>query len=293
MLAQISSSVYVETGHLGSNNGIVVGDDGAVVLIDAPHKPTDAEQWATRVAEFGTVTYLVHTDHHPDHVIGNAWLPGTVVAHEGTRRRLMREPLSREYLSDLYAVIDPAAVDDERSFSPRLPEITFNDRLTLHCGQLTVELHHVPGHTVNTIVALVPEEGVIFTGDNVCSAGLPSFQDSSVARWFDALDRIKRLDFDVLVGGHGEPAGREAVDRYREEGRAVIREVAEGMERGRSRNDLVNHVRFPDRLHVGSDSYAGYPDHLIELFQRRSIDRIYEDLSMDGALANQMTAAAT
>lgn len=287
MLTQVSSNVYVETDHLGSNNGIIVSGDDEVVLVDAPHKPSDAQQWATRVAEFGSVAYLIHTDHHPDHIIGNTWLDGTVVAHDGTRRRLKHEPLSREYLADLYAVIDPAALEDEGSFSPRLPEITFSDRLTLHRSRLTVELHHAPGHTANTIVALVPEEGVVFTGDNVCPAGLPSFQDSTVARWFDALDRIEGLDFDVLVGGHGEPSGRDAIGHYREEGRTVIREVADGMEQGRSKSDLVDHVRFPDRLHVGTESYPGYPDHLIELFQRRSIDRIFDDLSSDRSLASR------
>jgi cyclase len=282
---QVSARVYVETGRLGSNTGIVVGAAGRLVLIDAPHKPTDAQRWADEVAAFGRVAYLVHTDHHPDHVVGNAWLGGIVVAHHGTRRRLRDEPLGRDYLTRLFDVIDPPAVADERAYTPRLPEVTFDRRLTLHLEDLNVELHHVPGHTANTIAGVVPEEGVIFTGDNVCPAGLPSFQDSTVASWFDALDYLETFEFEHLVGGHGEVTGPEAIALYREEGRAVIGQIAQGMEQGKSRDELVATVRFPDRLHTSTAHYVGYPDHLVEVFQRRSVERIFDDLSADWSLA--------
>lgn len=287
MIQQVSPSVHVELDRLGSNNGIITDGCGQVVLIDTPHRPTDAIEWARQVGAYGQVRYVVHTDHHPDHTIGNAFLDGVVVAHDLTRQRMRDEPHDRAYLERLFSVIDPAALDDERSFEPRLPSVTFSDRLTLHHGDVEVELHHAPGHTVNTIIAYLPDEGVVFTGDNVCPQGLPSFQDSSIERWFDVLDQIGALEFDVLVGGHGEVGGRDLLAVYREMGRAVVAEVAGAIARGVDRQEVIDTIRFEDRVHVSTDDYVGYPDDICTLFQERSMARLYDDLIAEPSLANR------
>jgi cyclase len=139
-LRRLTPRVQVETERLGSNNGIVEGGDGTVALVDAPHRPTDAIAWARTVAGVGTVRFLVNTDHHPDHTIGNRWLPGTVVAHRLTRSRLVEAPPTREYLRDLLAVIDPEAVPLVDDYAVRLAEVTFDDTMTLHVGDLRLEL---------------------------------------------------------------------------------------------------------------------------------------------------------
>lgn len=287
MIEQVSSRVHVELDRLGSNNGIITDGAGKVVLIDTPHKPTDAIRWARQVQDFGEIAYIVHTDHHPDHTIGNAFLDGVVVAHERTRTRMETEPQERGYLERLFRIIDPDALDDARSFSPRLPTVTFSDRLALFVGDVQVDLHHAPGHTVNTIIAHLPTEGVVFTGDNVCPQGLPSFQDSAVARWFDALDQIEALDFDTLIGGHGDIGGRELIDRYRDMGRAVIRDVAQAIERGVARQQVIATIRFEDRVHTSTDDYVGYPEDICSSFQERSMARLYDDLVADPSLARR------
>jgi glyoxylase-like metal-dependent hydrolase (beta-lactamase superfamily II) len=286
VLQRISPSIHVETERLGSNNGIIASA-GRVVLVDTPHRPTDATEWADVAAAFGAIQYIIHTDHHPDHTIGNAFLSGTVVTHAITRDRLRDEPQKREYLEYLYSFIDPSALDDERSFAPRLPDVTFTGRMTLHHGDLTVNLIHAPGHTRNTIAVHIPEEGVLFAGDNVCPQGLPSFQDSTLERWFTVLDELEALDFTILIGGHGDVGGRDLIDRYRDMGREVVGQVWDGMQRGLSREELVEGVRFPDRVHVSTDRYAGYPDDVCEIFQVRSIARIHDDLLADPSLASR------
>ena len=42
---RVSPRVVVETEHYGSNNSIVVGDDG-LVHVDSPHLLSDAKAWA-------------------------------------------------------------------------------------------------------------------------------------------------------------------------------------------------------------------------------------------------------
>lgn len=285
-LQQITSRVHVETAHLGSNNSIIVGDDG-VMLVDSPHRPTDAMRWNETAAAFGPTRFVVNTDHHPDHTIGNFWQGGEVVAHRGTRQRLQDDAPTHEYLADLFARIDPTAVDLLDTYAVRVPNVVFSERLDLHVEGASLELTFRPGHTANSLLAWFPGDAVIFTGDIVCEAGLPSFQDSRLVDWFDAIDAVAEYDFEFLVPGHGEVADRAVVDHYRQLGREVVTEVAGAIAAGHSRDQACDEVRFEDNIHVDTDDYVGYPDSLVEMFQRRSIARIYDDLIEAPHLANR------
>jgi cyclase len=285
-LQRVSEHVHVETAHLGSNNSIVVGSDG-LALVDTPHRPTDAIAWRTTADGFGRTRFVVNTDHHPDHTIGNFWMGGEVVSHRGTRERLLHDAPSQQYLADLFARIDPDAVAMLDRYRVRVPEVVFSDRLDLHLGDVHLELVFQPGHTANSLIAYLPADGVVFTGDIVCEAGLPSFQDSRLGNWFDAIDRVAGYDFEVLVPGHGEVADRAALDRYRDWGREVVGQVAEAIGRGDDRERACARIRFVDNIHVDTDHYVGYPDDLIEMFQVRSIARIYDDLLERPELASR------
>lgn len=286
-LQQLTDRVHVETGHLGSNNGVVDGGDGKVALVDAPHRPTDARRWAGTVAGIGDAQWLVNTDHHPDHTIGNRWLPGTVVSHRLTRSRLVDAAPTREYLRDLFAVIDEDAVALVDDYEVRLAEVVFDERLSLWVGDRRLDLVHAPGHTANTILVHVPDEGVLFTGDDVCNQGLPAFLDATVPDFFDAIDVAAGIDFEHLVPGHGEPGGRELLDRHRELGRELVGRVADAQERGETREDCGERIRFEDLIHAGVGDVPGYPDDLIEHFQRRSIEQIFDDLEADPSLRDR------
>ncbi|GEL25396.1 MBL fold metallo-hydrolase [Pseudonocardia sulfidoxydans NBRC 16205] len=276
-LQQVSAHVHVETAHLGSNNSIIAGADG-VALVDTPHKPTDAIAWRTVVDGFGRTRFVVNTDHHPDHTIGNFWMAGEVVSHRGTRDRLLNEAPDHDYLARLFDRIDPEAVPLLAGYRVRVPEVVFSDRLDLHLGDVHLELSFQPGHTANSLIAFLPEDGVVFTGDIVCEAGLPSFQDSRLWDWFDAIEKVASYDFSVLVPGHGEVADRAVLDRYREWGREVVGQVAAAIGRGEDSDQAAAEIRFADNIHVDTEDYVGYPDDLIEMFQRRSVARIYDDL---------------
>jgi cyclase len=283
---QVADSVWVETEHLGSNNSVIVTSDG-VVLVDAPHKPSDAQRWAARVTEFGPVRYLVNTDHHPDHTIGNAWLPGTVVSYAGTRTTLKVAAPTDDYLRELFARIDPDAVELVDGYSVRLPQLVYSERLDLYLGDEVLELSFHPGHTANNTVAYLPSQRVVFTGDNVCSAGLPSFQDSTLSEWFDALDFIESLDADVVVPGHGDVGGPELIGAFRDLGRQLIHRVAGAINSGQSLERMASEIRFEDNIHVDTPCYVGYPDWLVETFQRNTIARLYRDLTAEPSLAKR------
>jgi glyoxylase-like metal-dependent hydrolase (beta-lactamase superfamily II) len=93
-----------------------------------------------------------------------------------------------------------------------VPDITFNDRMTIELGGKRVELIY-PGlsHSDNLIVMYFPEERAVFTVDmiTVKRLGYMTLSDAYFPDWMAAIRRVEAIDFDILVPGHG-PMGAKA-----------------------------------------------------------------------------------
>jgi glyoxylase-like metal-dependent hydrolase (beta-lactamase superfamily II) len=276
-MIELDGNVLVETEHLGSNNSIVCTRDG-VVLIDAPHRPTDAMRWRRKAEACGQVEFLLHTDHHIDHTMGNAFLGGRIVAHEMTRERLMNAAPTRQYIDDLLDVIDPAGKVYLDGYAVRLPTVTFTDKLTLHVGGLDFVMTHLPGHTLNSTLIYVPQQKIAFTGDLVCSAGLPAFIEADTFAWVEAVRQIEQMDIRYLIPGHGPVCGLAEARLFRRWMEDLIGEVEGRIDRGHSRSEIAEQVAYEDRIHIATGESPAYPDHLISLFMTRSIETIYDHI---------------
>ena len=67
-------------------------------------------------------------------------------------------------------------------------------------------------HTEGDVVVYLPDDKVLMTGD-MLTAGLPYMGDGYVNDWIATLERLKSLDFDWIVPGHGDPyQDRERID---------------------------------------------------------------------------------
>jgi glyoxylase-like metal-dependent hydrolase (beta-lactamase superfamily II) len=80
---------------------------------------------------------------------------------------------------------------------------------------------HTPGHTPGSTCFHDREGKVVFAGDAVITAGGvihgPSEEFSAdVLQGHASLEKIARLDFEVLLSGHGEPVRPGAAERLRE-----------------------------------------------------------------------------
>lgn len=276
-IQEIVPGVFVETEHLGSNNSIVSTRDG-LVLIDSPHRPTDAMRWRRTAASMGEVAFLINTDHHIDHTMGNYFLPGTVVSHEITRTRLTENAPTDEYVRDLIAVIDPEGLPLIRDYRVRPPTVTFVDRMALDVGGLRFDLTHRPGHTPNSIYIELKALGVVFSGDLFCELGLPAFVEAHVFAWVEAAKFLEKIDAEWIVPGHGAVSRPADVTPFRQKMEELIGEVERGIESGQSRDELAARIRFEDRIHISTGGSPSYPEHLIELFQRKSIEAIYDQI---------------
>ncbi|MBI4334119.1 MAG: MBL fold metallo-hydrolase [Chloroflexi bacterium] len=290
-LRQITPNVYVSiepidptVGH-GSNPSFVTTSAG-IVMIDAAMLPTNALKWKEEIARRGEVRYIINTEQHLDHCAGNYFFPGTVVSHRGIRE-LLRGPLEnvrsfepaqmhmarsmnlKEFILWQYSQWDPAGMSLAKNYEPKLPEITFSDRLTLYLGGHTFELMHLPGHTPYQVGVYVPQEKVIFTGDNFGNSVQPSLAQCRPLEWVESLKKIEAMDVDFVVPGHGEIGDRKAVREFAEFIQRAIDTVRKLIEQGRSKEEAADSVSFEGWIrarHPGSQQ------------QRMNVMRLYEVL---------------
>src|SRR4029453_12752639 len=87
-MQQLTSNVFAETQIRGCNHGFVTTSDG-IVMIDSPHKPSDALKLKAEIAKRGQLRYIINTEPHGDHWTGNAFFDVPVIAHEGVRTRIL------------------------------------------------------------------------------------------------------------------------------------------------------------------------------------------------------------
>ena len=163
-MKQISDNVFVDNERRGSNHGYVTTTDG-IVLIDTPHKPTDALRLRAEIEAIGPVRYIINTEPHGDHWTGNAFFDAPAIAQDGVRQRILDTDMA-EHVSRVSAM-GPDEHLHLQGYAPNTPIITFDKSMTLHVGNHTFRMTHMPGHTTCQAAVSVEEEGVAFTSDNI------------------------------------------------------------------------------------------------------------------------------
>lgn len=185
------------------NNYVLIGNEGTLVW-DTLHDPQAIASQSEVYQKPVTAVYS-HADW--DHCLGTDGFGFEhIVAHQNALAR---------FGSELRAEMRKVARKQPQSWQTiRLvpPEITFSQSMTLGFGSFEAELFHIGGHTTDSILGLVPELRLLLTGDAVET--VPFINDAaSVPKWLQGLEKLSmRDDFDLILPGHGDPAGRELLE---------------------------------------------------------------------------------
>jgi len=216
-VVQVGDNAYAYVQDDGSwfinNTGFIVGPDG-VILIDtsSTERRTQAFLDAVRSVTDAPIQAVVNTHHHGDHTHGNyLTAPAPIIAH-----RLCREIVEKAGI-DHY----PTAFEqpDWGNLELRAPTITFETRMDVWAGDTVIELHTMGrvAHTSNDVVAWLPTQGVLYTGDLVFHGGTPFILMGSVPGSMEALDVLRGFGAETVVPGHGKvttPKVFDDIERY-------------------------------------------------------------------------------
>ena len=255
-MQQLTSNVFVETQVRGCNFGYVTTSDG-IVMIDSPHKPSVAMKVKAEIESKGQLRYIINTEPHGDHWTGNAFFDVPVIAHEGVRTRILNTNME-EHVARV-AAFGPEEPKLLEGYKANVPIITFKNGMTMHVGDHTFQMIHMPGHTLYQAAILVKEEGVVFTSDNIFRGVQTWLHEANPDLWLVALESLRNLDENIFVPGHGEICDKGYLD---EQGSFIMEweeYVKDGINQGMTKDEAVaNLTKMTDRypMDVEQDGMA-------------------------------------
>ncbi len=214
---EVADNVFAYVQHDGTwwinNTGFIVGDEG-VIAIDTCATERRTRQFLDHV---GTITtaplrVLVNTHHHGDHTHGNYLThPAAIIGHDRCREQMLAAGMHTHAYEGVFG--DPPVDWGDLELAP--PMLTFSDHMHVHTGDMGIELNYIgmPAHTDNDVVAWLPEQRTLFTGDLVFNGGTPFVLMGSVSGALDAIERLRGFDAETIVPGHGPVCDMAVLDR--------------------------------------------------------------------------------
>ncbi len=307
---KIADGVYLATGNgnmVVASNAVVIINEEEVMLVDSSTSPAAAK---ALIADIKTLTnkpirYVINTHFHFDHAHGNQVFGPEVeiIGHEYTREQLSGNILhSHTYLyfvgmlpeqikslqSQIAGEPDPKKKEElekelalqtdfyraQEEIRPTPPNLTFKDRMSLFRGNREIRLLYLGiGHTGGDIFVYLPKERILCTGDFL-GPFLSYMGDGYADEWDDTLEKLKSIDFDVILPGHGYPMKTgEKIEHFQAYLRDLWHKTVEMREKGASADevaekiDLANHQKnYPQITGPGAEISA--------------IERIYQLLEL-------------
>jgi cyclase len=276
---KVTDGVYYATAsgtmNVGANSPIIINDD-EVLVIDSQITPAAARALVAdlRAITSKPVRYVVDSHYHYDHAHGNQiFTPDAqVIGHDNTRRRMLTNVLEQyTYLNSVEPI--PARVESlkqriaqeadpqqkgvlERQVANSLayleqvketkvtpPNLTFDATMTLVRGGREIRLLYLGrGHTDTDVVVYLPRERIVCTGDLMESI-VSYMGDSYPEEWIATLERLKGLDFDTVMPGHGVVfKGKAKIEAFQKYLRDVNTQVAALRKQGLSADEAAQKV---------------------------------------------------
>lgn len=259
-----------------ANAGFVVTEQG-VVVVDALDTPAHGRALAAAIAQHAgrPVLFVVNTHHHTDHVFGNQAFDAPLIAHYS-----LADELANTVARDLSPLAIAAWVSKHpedvwlaEELEVRYPNLLFDGRLVLDLPPQTLILQHLGGHTPDSTVVDLPEQGVLFAGDLVFEGRVPYLRQANVEGTVRALTHLERLGPRQVVPGHGAICDMDYVTRVRTYLEALLETVQALVDKGFDRVAVIESDRLPkwwteDR-----------PD-----LQRANVARAYDEISGSGLI---------
>jgi glyoxylase-like metal-dependent hydrolase (beta-lactamase superfamily II) len=98
-----------------------------------------------------------------------------------------------------------------------LPSVTYDEKLTLRYGDTEVELLYFgPAHTFGDTLVYFPQSKVLFAGDVAFFYSMPLAAAGKIGGWINVIDRVKDMDVEMIVPGHGPVGGKQELEDERE-----------------------------------------------------------------------------
>ncbi|RLB89244.1 MAG: hypothetical protein DRH26_11965 [Deltaproteobacteria bacterium] len=186
--------------------GAMIRTEGGVILVDTLSHPCDMAPLLPLIQ--GRVLTIVYTHADWDHIWGTGGLPweaARIIGHTACLERFKTDvPVTLREMQR-------AETGRWEGIKLIPPTETFSREWCLD-GQLGVTLHHLPGHTPDSIVIFLEKYGILFMGDTV-ETPFPCLEPGGpIFQWIAELERWEgdpRVQ--IVIPAHGDLGGTEII----------------------------------------------------------------------------------
>lgn len=219
-MEHVKNSIYAECISPGCNVGIIATSKGTVI-VDTPLMSHQAQSIRGELSagNHGPVRYIIMTHGHGDHVLGTD-LFGEAVTIFGNpliRERMGRhDPMwVREWVKT-WRWENQDEIEEMASAHISLPNVIFENELSLYLGDTEIRLFPLPGHLEESVGVFLPQSGVLITGDTLFCDHHPYMGEANFNEWLQSFDKMRELKAACIIPGHGPVCGEEAIDRQQQ-----------------------------------------------------------------------------
>jgi glyoxylase-like metal-dependent hydrolase (beta-lactamase superfamily II) len=248
---QVEAGLYAYTAEGDPNTGVIIGDD-AVMVIDAQATPAIAGDVVARIAKVTDkpVKYVLLTHYHAARTLGASAFKGAeILASDATRHMIVER--GKEDMNSEIGRFPRLFRSAETIPGLTWPTITFPDQISVWLGRREVRIIHVGrGHTAGDVIAVVPDAGVVFSGDLVESTSACYGGDAHFSDWLATLDHLAEMQASALVPGRGaaltsRETVKDAIELTADFISTLYNSVEESVRKGRSLKDAFDFARLP------------------------------------------------
>lgn len=277
----------------GVNVIVVEGDDG-LVLVDTGTHRTYAEKALAKLRSVSDkpIVAVIYTHHHVDHINGAGFFVDPEAVARGEISVIAAANLMAEMADENVMTAPIMALRSSYMFGFGLegeeqranyvgccgdlpsdavnahdtfflpPTIEVESEQTLTLAGIEFQLFRTGGEAVTQLVAWLPKYRVLLSGDEVQGPTFPNLHSMRGTKmrdanaWVDGLDRMRVLQAEHLVPGHGEPvSGRQEVEKvlthYRDAIQYAHDQSIRYINKGYTQEQLAEQLKeLPDYLKI-------------------------------------------
>lgn len=190
-------------------NSAFIITKNSVILIDTGTTVDYANSMKKEISKITKkpIKYVINTHHHPDHFLGNkAFEDAKIYATQHTIDDIKNN--GEKYVSNMVNLIGEA-VYSTRAMAPN----TLLETKKLILDNYELEIFYLDGHTQSDIVILDKNTKILYASDLIFNQRALATPHANLEKWVLALKELKKLDFEILVPGHGKATfSKEVID---------------------------------------------------------------------------------
>jgi glyoxylase-like metal-dependent hydrolase (beta-lactamase superfamily II) len=232
-----------------ANNCYIKTNDGYLVMDTGPSYQFAKQAYeAMQKIEDLPVKYVVNSHEHDDHWLGNDFYKqkfgATLMGPESINANYKEGDQTRMYnVLPKNAIEGTHIIDLDKVVKKR-------ETLVLGGEKFDIIPMDVKAHTGDDVFIYMPERKVLFAGDLVMNGRITSGRHGSVMGQLKALAMMQKLDWKVMVPGHGFITDATAMDEanlyFKLTKDRVLKAIEEGVD-ATEINEVVKLIEFKDK----------------------------------------------